>query len=374
MPWERETLFKVPQTFAAPECGHATNGVRALFYEGEPYRGKPTRVFAYYGCPAAGPGQRVPAIVLVHGGGGTAFPQWVRLWNSRGYAAIAMDLCGSVPNPALKWPYPYHAWAGPDGKSPVLHADDPELDQWPYHAVAAAARANSLVRSFPEIDPSRVGIMGISWGGYVTCIAASIDNRFAFAIPVYGCGFLSDNSLWLDEFKKIGEASAQRWTALWDPSVYLPLAEAPFLWVTGTNDRAYPMDSLRKSYLLLKSPSRLCLKVRMPHGHVFHIAEGFAFADHFAFGKPPLPSFVKVVRADRRVTAVVRATMPVSRAELNYTPDRGVWQKRLWQTVPAAFDSVSGAVTAELPEGAAVYYINLVTDRGLAISSGHEEL
>ena len=32
--------------------------------------------------------------VLVHGGGGTAFDAWVRLWNDRGYAAIAMDLAG----------------------------------------------------------------------------------------------------------------------------------------------------------------------------------------------------------------------------------------------------------------------------------------
>ena len=35
---------------------------------------------------------------LVHGGGGTAFADWVKLWNSRGYAAIAMDNCGSIPS------------------------------------------------------------------------------------------------------------------------------------------------------------------------------------------------------------------------------------------------------------------------------------
>jgi hypothetical protein len=36
-------------------------------------------------------------MVLIHGGGGTAFADWVRLWTGRGYAAIAMDLCGCVP-------------------------------------------------------------------------------------------------------------------------------------------------------------------------------------------------------------------------------------------------------------------------------------
>jgi len=75
-------------------------GVKALFYEGAKFKGQPTRVFAYYGAPkevSAEPGKKVPAMVLIHGGGGTAFDRWVKVWNSRGYAAISMDLCGCVP-------------------------------------------------------------------------------------------------------------------------------------------------------------------------------------------------------------------------------------------------------------------------------------
>ena len=37
---------------------------------------------------------------------------------------------------------------------------------------------------------------------------------------------------------------------LWDLSVYLAHAAMPFLWVTGANDFAYPLDSLQKSYRL----------------------------------------------------------------------------------------------------------------------------
>jgi hypothetical protein len=37
------------------------------------------------------PGRKVPGIVLLHGGGGTAFESWVKLWVDRGYAAIAID-------------------------------------------------------------------------------------------------------------------------------------------------------------------------------------------------------------------------------------------------------------------------------------------
>ena len=33
-----------------------------------------------------------PAVICVHGGGGTAFPAWVQAWVDRGYAAIALDM------------------------------------------------------------------------------------------------------------------------------------------------------------------------------------------------------------------------------------------------------------------------------------------
>src|SRR5687767_8648532 len=93
--WNLEKLSVAPQTYPAPEFKEP--GVEAIFYDALPWKGKPTRVFAWIGMPQHEPGQKVPAMVLVHGGGGTAFAEWVRLWNKRGYAAIAMDTCGSVP-------------------------------------------------------------------------------------------------------------------------------------------------------------------------------------------------------------------------------------------------------------------------------------
>src|SRR5688572_26585370 len=53
-----------------PADGFAADGLRPLFYDGLPYRGRPTRVFAWYGAPPGRAG-KVPAVVLVHGGGGT---------------------------------------------------------------------------------------------------------------------------------------------------------------------------------------------------------------------------------------------------------------------------------------------------------------
>lgn len=379
MPWNREELFKTPRVFAAPE--YSTNGVTAIFYEGEPYQGKATRVFAYYGVPKHETGAKVPGIVLIHGGGGSAFVRWVKLWNSRGYAALSMDTCGAVSGNAYgqeQKGHVRHAWSGPAGWGGFDKIGDPVKDQWTYHAVAAAVRGHSLLRSFPEVDGDRIGVTGISWGGYLTCIVAGVDDRFKFAIPVYGCGFLGDNSTWLSNFQSMGSENARKWLELWDPSVYLPLAKMPFLWVDGSNDFAYPMDSLQKSYRSLKVPHTLCVRLRMPHGHGAageNPAEILAFADHFAKGGPDLPEITGVTREGRNVTVHFNPNeRVVSRAQLNYTADKSVWKQRLWVAEEVEANACSGEVKAEIPAAATVYYVNLFTDDGLAVSTEHEEL
>ena len=239
--WDLEALGKAPKT--APAEGFDVEGLRSLTYEGLPHQGKPTRVFAFYGAPKVeGPSTRlgaskVPAMVLVHGGGGTAFADWVKLWVSRGYAAIAMDLCGALPRKA-KNGWERHPDGGPPGWGGFDQIDRPERDQWTYHAVADVILAHSLLRSFPEVDADRIGITGISWGGYLTCIAASVDARFKFAAPVYGCGFLGDNSTWLGTFEKMGKEKAAKWLGLWDPSQHLPRAKMAFPRGNGPNDFA----------------------------------------------------------------------------------------------------------------------------------------
>src|SRR4051812_4404664 len=84
-PWDLDSLRRPPKVTTL-ETGKT---LTSLYYEGEPYRGKPTRVFAYLAHPAKADG-KLPAMVLVHGGGGTAFREWAELWAKRGYVALAM--------------------------------------------------------------------------------------------------------------------------------------------------------------------------------------------------------------------------------------------------------------------------------------------
>jgi dienelactone hydrolase len=264
-PWSSYNLTTPPVTFPAP--GFSSPGVTALFYNGLSWKGKPTRVFAWIGIPPKPVGGGlVPGVVLIHGGNGTAYADWVRLWNSRGYAAIAMDTSGATPGAAPTSSPVRHAFGGPSGWGGLSQIDEPTQDQWAFHAVADVILAHSLLRSNPNVDAQRIGVTGISWGGFLTCLAASADARFKFAAPVYGCGFLADNSAWLSNFKAMGPTRTERWVKLWDPSSYLASATMPFLWVTGSNDFFFPLDSLQKSYRLPPGERRLCVRLLMPHG------------------------------------------------------------------------------------------------------------
>ena len=357
IPWELDQLSVCPRTY--PALGFESNGVQAVFFDGLPWKGKPTRVFAYFGIPAHKEGEKVPGIVLIHGGGGTAYPDWVRHWTALGYAAIAMDICGATPHGR-------HENGGPQGWGGFDQINQPINDQWTYHAVADVILAHTLLRSFPEVDADRVGMTGISWGGYLTCIVAGVDSRFRFAVPVYGCGFLAYNSAWRSKLLEGNFEMSEKWLNLWDPSRYLPKAKMPFLWVDGTNDHFYPLDSLQKSYRLTLRRT-LCTRVYMNHSHQWGPEEIRVFADSILKAGPPLPRIPILGQGPGWVD--FDPTTPIASAELNFTLQTGNWEERKWGTLPATVSRGTHKVTAVIPMRTTAYFFNLINIHGMIVSS-----
>ncbi len=365
-PWNLNALQTAPKA----EWGERTNLVQPVYYEGEPFHGQPTRVFAYYGRPAEGQGP-FPAMVLVHGGGGKAFSAWAEHWAKRGYCALAMDLSGN--GPAGRLPE-----GGPTQDDEAKFRDFTDADareMWTYHAVAAVLRGHSLLAARPEVNPNRVGVTGISWGGYLTCIVAGLDDRLKVAVPVYGCGFLHENSVWLEpRFAKMTPELRDRWVNFFDPSKYLAGVSCPILFLNGSNDFAYPMDSYKKCYQLVVEGLRtISVKISLPHGHIWTFGEVDQFVDSHLKGGPPLATLSAMRISGENATAQVAAPVSVTKAELHFTLDSGPWQKRVWRTVPA--QHADGTVTARLPaERPVVCYLSITDARGLAVSTQHEEL
>lgn len=377
-PWDLELLANPPKF----QWIDPTSPVRSLTYRGLSYHGRPTDVFAYYATPGSVMGdesldKNLPAVVLIHGGGGTAFREWAELWAKRGYAAIAMDLAGARPLPGKNPHDRKNRTRLPDGgpnqtDQEKFGAIDQELsEQWQYHAVANAILAHSLILSFPEVDAERSAVTGISWGGYLTCIVAGIDTRFDAAVPVYGCGYLHENSVWLKQFAAMSEENRQRWISLWEPSQYLPAVEMPILFVNGTNDFAYPLDSYMKSYHAVKSAAdkQLAVTVKMPHGHPPGWTPpviGRFIDQHLKQGKP-LPSVGPPRLEGEKVRFDVQGEN-IASAAIHWTTDDNPVNQHEWNTEPASL--ADDVVTApKPPREAKLWFVTVTADDGSTISS-----
>jgi dienelactone hydrolase len=311
-------------------------------------------------------------MLLVHGGGGKAFPEWAQLWAERGYVALAMDTAGQGPDGQRL----------PDGGPP--QSDESKFrdfgpgevkEMWTYHAVAAVVRGHSLLAAQAEVDAGRIGITGISWGGYLTCIVTGIDGRLKASVPVYGCGFLHENSVWLGSFAKMSPEQEARWTSNFDPSRYLAGVGCPILFMNGTNDFAYPLDSYQKSYRLVPGRTDSCIRVRMPHGH----AEGWTpkeiglFVDSVLTGGAPLPRIGEMETVGGKAAAAFSATVPIVKGELHHAVATGAWQQREWKSVEAQVSD--GKVSADLPgDRPLVYFLSITDGRGALASTPHAVL
>lgn len=362
---------KPPQVYPAPALDK--ENLRAIFFDGLPYQGKPTHVFAYLGIPTgANARHKVPAMVLVHGGGGTAFPEWVRIWNERGYAAIAMDLEGHAPIT--------NEWAGPARVGVFHDANLPLTNQWMYHAVADILLAHSLLAAQPGVDAKKIGVTGISWGGVLSSLVAGVDARFKFAAPVYGCGFLYDSAGFFGKSlrQSAGEEFAQR--TMWDPARYFTAARMPILWVNGDKDAHFSVDITSRSHEAMKRNSSLSIHPAMPHSHppgwqLKSVPEIYAFADYILKDGESLPRITRQ-RVGTNILVKYTSPRPITNAVVWYADGPIVYQQPesmkpafTWQRLEAALNPKTRTATAALPAAAKAYYVNITDERGLVASS-----
>ena len=378
MAWDTKALFAKPKQHESDE--RPAKNLRSFFYEGAHYKGKPTWVFAYYAAPKGeAPEGGWPAVVCAHGGGGTAYPEWVRFWNGKGYAALAMDLEGHLPGGSshqVEGGFPTgkpHPNAGPSRIDWFGDRDLPDHEQWFYHAVADVIRANSLLRSFPEINPDNIGLTGISWGGTVASTAAGVDPRFAFAIPVYGGGYIheSDNEGLAQWFppKHMTDKQFHDYRAKWDPSAHLPHAKMPILWVTSVADPVFQINIFAKSAETAAGDSRLCMRPWMIHAHGNgwnDAPEITQFADSIVKDGPALPKLSKPVihAATRTVRTAYQGKGQFTEAWIYYTNSKGRWKQRKWHFIQCNIGEKELVSQKPLPKEATGCLVYVFRDRG----------
>ena len=363
--------------------------IRAVTYDGLDKNGEKTKVFAYIGFPEGASEQKpVPAIVLVHGGGGHAFLSWVKMWNDRGYAAIAMDNTGFFPASVnagetegtqgftygLSGIFQENGYVNAPNNDGMSSSDGAVENMWMYHAVGQVIIAGNILRADRRVDSSKIGVTGISWGGVITSIVIGWDNRFAFAVPIYGSGYLTEARAWIGN-----NFSGSATQALWSAAHRFDKVTMPVLWLGWNDDNCFSVNSHSLSYadtVKQNGNTRLSYIHGMMHSH-YHgwtPAESAVFADSVVRGTPAMAGFaVQPSGYDIHAKLDVGGGTAVSRVRLFYITSPQTYSQKMkygysstfmdqeWLTAPLTYDEAENTITGSVPAEAAAYYIEVTS-------------
>lgn len=336
------------------------DGIKCFYYDSVNVNGKATRAFAYIGYPeGASKDEPVPAVLLLHGSGGYPFAEWIKIWNDRGYAAIAIQHGALMPDGKGGWTQ--------DAQGGITEGygtgNLPLERQWLYHAVAKSILAHNILRSDPLIDSDKIGVTGISAGGVVLANLIGYDDRFAFAVPVYLFGYMHETLS--DRSARYDEATYK----LWEGSVRFDNVKMPVLILNSDSDFSASVNTSSLSFDNLEN-AQICIKHGMLHSHIdgWNPKEIYRFADSIVKGGEPLASFAEQPTAGMGHKLSLSLDVPKDTKEVNvilyytteplsYNAQNELEQK--WLSVSGTY--ANGKVEVEVPEDASVYYISVCT-------------
>ena len=185
-----------------------------------------------------------------------------------------------------------------------------------YDTVWDVMRLVDYLGTRPDVDPQRVGIMGISKGGTEAYLAAAVDPRIVAAVPVIGVqGFrwALDNNQWKPRInmfappvesaardegvKEIDAAFVRRFYDRVVPGIYKDydagsmlalIAPRPMLVINGDSDARTPLPGVqeavaaaRATYIRIGAEEKLGLYLQPNAGHVFTPVAELVMGDWF---------------------------------------------------------------------------------------------
>lgn len=183
---ETETLGEAKVT-PVEEIREPLARYRAFYLEMDAIPGKRVRLYVWLGVPKGGAqlGVQLPAVLHIHGGSQTAYPEQVRYWAERGYVSCSYDWSGPIRERER-----FSDLISLPGADP-MHELDPMRSVMLTRLLIAYRMTNWLARQ-PEVDADRIGAYGISWGGSILWLLNHYSDKLRAVAPIYGCGRIID--------------------------------------------------------------------------------------------------------------------------------------------------------------------------------------
>ena len=298
------------------------------------------------------PGKR-PAVLVCHGGGGYAdmvAPQVVG-WAKRGYVSICQDQPGicnrlkaSSTGPCME-------------KGSAFQIVSKPQDSTLFDGVAAALNGLSLLRSQPDVDKSRVGVTGGSWGGYMTTMVSGLArDRLKAAFSVYGCGYYDVGSAWMLHLSSLGPEPRRIWLDNLDAGRRAKNIKAAYFIMAPANDWYFWPSAVMRTYADIPGAKNICFTPNDSHAlnqpggtsgpPQFNRKENRTYMEvlwleHYLRGKgQPFPRASAAKSAagkgnSIRVEFTVTGPAPITASTVWYAAGELPWRLKWWAPVPA---------------------------------------
>ena len=353
--WDTDALFNVLPEIRPMKNVRIGQGIEAFKFKSAPYGDKvATWVFGAIGTPStAMPEGGYSAVVLVHGGGGQVFGEWMLYWMNKGFVTIAIDMFGNQLSEALeKVDNPESGPKEHDGSN--YDGIDTPKQSWVYHAVHNVIMANNLLRTRKDVDVERIVITGISWGGYITNIVSGVDQRFAAFAPMYGAGFVYEDGFWTNGYGSFGGVEGRQvWIELYDPSSYLPYAIKPMLFTSGLDDAFFSTVNRMKSAALVKGEVYYSQRSELPHGHCWGLAHEIpAFFRHVLYGESTYARFDGATVKEGVASLATKKTYDTVSFVYTLSTEE---DSHKWKWKKQELTAQNGEYSCEIPDGATAY-------------------
>ena len=362
--WQKPIYF-----FSKKDDRDEDERIKALYMRSD-YDGNESYAFGYLGVPdGADEMRKCPAILLIHGGAGSAYWHWVKKWVDRGYVALALDYEGHVATKTATMDSPYtELYVKSEYPAPYNQnyndSSKPLEQTWMYYAVSTAITGNSLLHYLPQVNEQQIGVCGVSWGGVITSIITGYDDRFAFSVPIYCAVGLKDGYGHISDYYQKNPAAL-----VWDDATGIKNVDTPIFFVLPNNDFSMSPLPATKLYNECKN-ARVSYFDRMLHSQSIAAAcaEVYDFADEIVYGKQILAKVESEPTADAKPIKLKLAQDQSIESATVFYCDEEPSGDTSWSRRRAI---VSGnVITYSVPEGAKYFYIKTEDNFGRVVTTG----
>jgi len=199
---------------------------------------------------------KIPAVLLLHGyqGSHKSFIEIMEYFAFHNYIVLATDAPGCGYSTKFPECIPQN----------IVNGTQEPQGAYFYHAIWAALRAITFLRSLPEVDTTRIAVSGASMGGIETFIIAAIDPRVSIAIPIVAAGNY-ENLIKAGTFANglmppnvsINDQGARNVMKYFDVIAYVPKIKIPILMLASTNDEFFTLESINDTFNMIGSSDKI---------------------------------------------------------------------------------------------------------------------